>query len=339
MKFKNLLSPIKINRFTYKNRIVSAPMVFGLVALDPRAREAQYRKIESRARGGAAAVIIGETDINFTDANRVPVPPCDFTDYNSEAFRVMGHFADMIHQHNAVAIIELNHPGAEKDPFPGQKNPVGPVSYVKDGGVRVDALDKVNMERIAGEFGIAAKFMIAAGFDGIIVHGGHGFLFTQFLSARTNTRTDEYGGSLENRARFPIQMMQSIRSSIGPDKILDLRLSGEEGLPGGITAEETGRFCHLLEGIIDSVHVSGGLYYDPVKTHQFSSMFHPHGVNAEASAIIKKYTNLPVGVIGGINSPELGEEIIASGQADYVILGRQMIADPEFANKGTVRNT
>ena len=333
MKFKNLLSPIKINRFTYKNRIVSAPMVFGLVALDPRAREAQYRKIESRARGGAAAVIIGETDVNFTDANRVPVPPCDFTDYNSEAFRVMGHFADMIHQHNAVAIIELNHPGAEKDPFPGQKNPVGPVSYVKAGGVRVDALDKVNMERIAGEFGIAAKFMIAAGFDGIIVHGGHGFLFTQFLSARTNTRTDEYGGSLENRARFPIQMMQSIRSSIGPDKILDLRLSGEEGLPGGITAEETGRFCHLLEGIIDSVHVSGGLYYDPVKTHQFSSMFHPHGVNAEASAIIKKYTNLPVGVIGGINSPELGEEIIASGQADYVILGRQMIADPEFANK------
>jgi len=333
VEYKNLLSPIKINKYTFKNRIVSAPMVFSLVALDPRAREAQYNKIAARARGGAAAVYIGETDVNFTDANRVPVPYCDFTDCNSEEFKIISRFAEIIHENGAVAIIELSHPGAEKDPFPGQKNPVGPVSFTKPNGVRVEALDKEGMDRIAGDFATAAKFMIKAGFDGIIVHAGHGFLFTQFLSPLTNTRTDEYGGTLQNRAKFPIQIMKAIREAIGPDKILDIRVSGEDGVPGGITAHDTGEFCRMLDGIIDSVHVSGGLYYDPVKTHQFSSMYHPHGVNVEAASIIKKYVNVPVGVIGGINSPEQSEEIIASGKADYVILGRQMIADPDFPKK------
>lgn len=333
MEYKNLLSPMKINKYTFKNRIVSAPMVFSLVALDPRAREAQYNKIAARARGGAAAVYVGETDVNFTDANRVPVPYCDFTNYDSEEFKIISRFADIIHENGAVAVIELNHPGAEKDPFPGQKNPVGPVSYTKPNGVHVEALDKEGMDRIARDFATAAKFMIKAGFDGIIVHAGHGFLFTQFLSPRINTRTDEYGGTLENRAKFPIQIMKAIREAIGPDKILDIRVSGEEGVPGGLTAHDTGQFCKMLDGIIDSVHVSSGLYYDPVKTHQFSSMYHPHGVNAEAAAIIKQYVNVPVGVIGGINSPEQSEEIIASGKADYVILGRQMIADPDFPKK------
>lgn len=333
MEYKNLLSPLKVNGFTYKNRIVSAPMVFGLVALDPRAREAQYRKIASRASGGAAAVCIGETDVNFTDANRVPTPYLDFTDYSSEEFKIMGRFAEIIHENNAVAILELSHPGSEKDPFPGQKNPVGPTSFVKPNGVQVDALDKENMDRIANEFAAAARFMIKAGFDGIIVHAGHGFLFSQFLSPLTNTRSDEYGGTLEDRAKFPLQIMRSIREAIGPNKILDIRVSGEDGVAGGMTAEETGEFCRLLGSTIDSVHVSGGLYNNPVKTHQFSSMFHPHGVNGEVASIIKKYVDVPVGVIGGINSPELSEEIIASGKADYVILGRQMIADPEFTNK------
>ena len=216
---------------------------------------------------------------------------------------------------------------------PRARKPGRPGQFTKPNGVRVEALDKEGMDRIAGDFATAAKFMIKAGFDGIIVHAGHGFLFTQFLSPLTNTRTDEYGGTLQNRAKFPIQIMKAIREAIGPDKILDIRVSGEDGVPGGITAHDTGEFCRMLDGIIDSVHVSGGLYYDPVKTHQFSSMYHPHGVNVEAASIIKKYVNVPVGVIGGINSPEQSEEIIASGKADYVILGRQMIADPDFPKK------
>jgi 2,4-dienoyl-CoA reductase-like NADH-dependent reductase (Old Yellow Enzyme family)/thioredoxin reductase len=337
-KFPNLFNPMQVNGYTYKNRIVSAPMVFGLIVGDPHAAVGAYNKIGARAKGGAAAVIVGETDINFTDGNRVPVPPCDFRVHAGHMFDAVAKYATIIKEYDAVAIAEISHPGSEKNPYPGQKNPVGPVALTKPNGVQVEAIDEDDMDRLCKEFADAAEFMIAAGFDGIIVHAGHGFLFTQFLSARLNRRTDEYGGSLENRAKFPIRIMESIRKAIGPDHILDIRVSAEEAMEGGITVEETGLFCHMLEGIVDSIHVSSGLYTDPVRTEQFSSMFAEHGCHADAAFEIKKHTNLPVGVIGGINSPELAEEIIASGKADYVILGRQMIADPEFPNKAMSGN-
>ena len=308
-------------------------MVFALLALNPLTRDAQYQKIEARAKGGAGAVTVGEVDVNFTTANRVPFPPCDFTDYTTDAFQQIKHFSDLIHENGAVALIELLHPGAEKNPFPGQPNPVGPVSFVKPNGVQVVGLDETGMALVVQDFATTAKFLIAAGFDGVTIHGGHGFLLTQFLSPVTNTRTDDYGGSLENRARFPIQIVRAVREAIGPDHILDFRISGREGIPGGMVPEETARFCQMIEAEVDSFHLSSGLYYDPVKTHQFSSMFHPHGINADDAAILKRYVSKPVGVVGGINSPEHAEEILADGKADFIIIGRQSIADPQFVNK------
>ena len=333
MQYTNLLSPIQIGSYTYKNRIVTAPMVFALLALNPAMREAQYCKIESRARGGAGAVTVGEVDVNFTTANRVPFPPCDFEDFASEAFSRIAHFADLIHANGAVALIELLHPGAEKNPFPGQPDPVGPVSYIKPNGVQVKGLDEAGMETVAADFAKTARFLIKAGFDGVTIHGGHGFILTQFLSPVTNTRTDEYGGSLENRAKFPARIIRAVREAIGPDHILDLRISGREGIPGGMEPEETARFCQMVEEEVDSFHMSSGLYYDPVRTHQFSSMFHSHGINADDAAVLKRYVRKPVGVVGGINSPEQAEEILEQGKADFIIIGRQSIADPDFANK------
>src|SRR5690606_1537123 len=102
---------------------------------------------------------------------------------------------------------------------------------------------------------------------------------------------------------------------------------------GGITLDETGQFCMMLEGIADLIHVSTGLYTDPIKTCQFSSIYAPHGCNALFADKLKKYTTLPVGVVGGFNSPEQAEQIISEGMADYVILGRQMLADPSFPVK------
>lgn len=331
--FTHLFQPLQVNHKTYRNRIVSAPMTFALSALDPLLREKSFRKIEVRAKGGAAAVTLGELDVNSTDADRLPFPKIDFTSYTGDAFQVFTEYANRIHKHGAIALGELSHAGSKKVPFSGQKDPVGPIDMVTEKSVHVHAATKDDMDRIAHDFANAAVFFQKSGFDGLTVHGGHGFLFTQFLSARTNTRTDDFGGSLENRAKFPIAILQAIRHATGPDFIIDFRLSATEGVSGGITIEETGRFCHLIENIVDSIHVSDGLYTSPIVTRQFSSMFVPHGFNAKASAIIKKYTKLPVGLIGGINSPEQAEKIIASGQADFVILGRQMICDPEFPNK------
>ena len=332
-KFDHLFSPLKVGKFTYMNRIESAPMAFALIACNPEVADKSFRKLEAPARGGYACVAVGELDVNFKDAIRIPLPEVDFTQTDGYVVEKVGEYARRIKKHGAIAICELMHAGAEKVPLgPGQET-IGPNDEVRPNGMKVRAMTQEDMERITGDFVTCAKFVKNCGYDGVLIHGGHGFLFTQFLSPAYNKRTDEYGGNLENRAKFPIMILKAIKEAMGPDFLLELRVSGDDGVEDGVTPEETGEFVAMLEGIIDSVQISAGLYYDAVKTHQSTSMYAEHGRNADLSAIVKKYTSLPVGVVGGINSPELMERIIAGGKADYIVLGRQSLADPEIANK------
>ena len=336
MKFPHLFSPMQVGKVTYRNRIVSAPMAFGLIVQNPEARDFTYRKLESSAKGGNACVIVGETDVNFTDAVRIPgFRPFDFAkpEEDMDTFRAVGEYARRIQGHGAVALAELVHSGKEKIPFGPGEEAVGPVETVNLAGVKVRPMTEADMARIAHDFAVAAAYMQKAGFDGVLIHGGHGFIFTQFLSPLMNTRTDGYGGSLENRARFPLQILRAVREAVGPDFLVELRIDGTDHQPGGITPEETGRFIAMAEPYITSVHVTCGIYESSVKSGTESSMFHPHGLNIDSAAIVKKYTSLPVGAVGGINSPEMCEQAIADGKVDFVILGRQMLADPEFANK------
>jgi 2,4-dienoyl-CoA reductase-like NADH-dependent reductase (Old Yellow Enzyme family)/thioredoxin reductase len=331
--YPHLFEPLQINRYIYKNRIIAGPILPGPFFQNEQTAALTYRRIETRAKGGAAAVQIGETSINYTDAARIPFRPIDYSVYSGPGFEGFKKYAGIIRKHGAIALVEIFHAGREKEPLPGEPNPRGPVGFVRENGVVVEAMNREMMDQACEDFATAAAFMQAAGFNGVLTHSGHGWLFSQFLSPLINTRTDKYGGSLENRARFPLEIFESIRKKVGPDFIIEARISGADGVPGGIEADDVGRFCHMLEGIVDSVHISVGLYKNPVVTNQFSSMFAPYGCNAHLSATIKKYTSLPVGVVGGINSPETAERIIAEGQADFVVLARQMIADPEFPNK------
>ena len=336
MKFEHLMSPMKVGNVTYKNRIVSAPMAFGLIVQNPEARDFTYRKLESGAAGGNACVIVGETDINFKDAVRIPgFRPFDFAkpEEDMETFNAVAEYATRIKSHDCIALAELVHCGKEKVPFGPGEEAIGPVECTNLAGVHVRAMNEDDMARIAKDFAVAATYMQKAGFDGVLIHGGHGFLFTQFLSPLMNTRTDEYGGSLENRAKFPIQIIKAMREAVGPDFLIELRIDGTDHQDGGITPEETGEFISWVEDYLTSVHVTCGIYEDSVKSGTESSMFHEHGLNIEPASIIKKYTKLPVGAVGGINSPEMGEKAIAEGKIDFIILGRQMLADPQFANK------
>jgi 2,4-dienoyl-CoA reductase-like NADH-dependent reductase (Old Yellow Enzyme family)/thioredoxin reductase len=334
-QYQHLFQPLKINRLTYRNRIVAAPMLMGLMyQRGDESTAEQYRSIEERARGGAAAVQVGEVSVNGTDAERISTyTAVDFTRYRGADFEAMKKYSELIKKHGAVALIELFHAGCAKNPLPGHPNPRGPMGYVRKDGVVIDRMDEEMIDKACEDFAVAAAFMQAAGFDGVLVHAGHGWLFSQFLSPLTNTRSDKYGGSLENRARFPIEIFKRIRTRVGPGFIIEARINGSDNVPGGMQADDTGRFCAMIEGIVDSVHITAGLYMNPVATHQFSSMFAPHACNAAFSAIVKQYTSMPVGVVGGINSPEIAEKIIAGGQADYVVLARQLIADPEFPLK------
>jgi 2,4-dienoyl-CoA reductase-like NADH-dependent reductase (Old Yellow Enzyme family)/thioredoxin reductase len=337
-KFSNLFSPCQVGTHTYKNRIIAAPIYCGSFGTIPFLSDVFFQAFRERSKGGCAQVTVGETPVDFEYANREPFEPIDYTDFDSPSFKALKKAADIIRENGAFALIELSHCGESKLAVPGLNNPIGPMGYVRQDGVAVIAMDEAMMQSVCNNFVTAAKFMKKAGFDGVMVHAGHGWLLNQFLSSRTNSRTDEYGGSLENRARFPIQVVGSVREAMGRDFIVEVRVSGDERAKNGMGVEEVTEFCKMIEGFVDIVHVSVGLYRDPILSGQFSSLFAPHGLNAGLSQSIKKAVSIPVTVVGGINSPELAEQLIAEGKCDFVAFGRQLTADPAFADKAASGN-
>ena len=332
-KFPNLFSPIQVGTYVYKNRIIGAPIFCGPFVSLPFLSDVLLQAVEGRAKGGCAQVTVGETPVNFEYANKDPFAPIDFTNHNDPAFEKLARLARIIKQYDAIAMIEVSHCGAARLKLPELKNPIGPVNYLREDGAEVVAVDEVMMDSICRDFAVCAQFMIAAGYDGVMIHCGHGWLLNQFLSARTNMRSDEYGGSLTNRAKFPIRVIQSVREAIGKDFLIEVRVSGDERAEHGMHVDEVAEFARMIENLADSIHVSVGLYRDPILSGQFSSLFDPHGLNAELSATIKKAVSIPVTVVGGINSPELAEKLIAEGKCDFVALGRQLTADFDFAAK------
>jgi 2,4-dienoyl-CoA reductase-like NADH-dependent reductase (Old Yellow Enzyme family)/NADPH-dependent 2,4-dienoyl-CoA reductase/sulfur reductase-like enzyme len=332
-KFPNLFSPLKVGMHTYKNRVIGSPIYCGPFVSIPFLSDVTAKAVTERAKGGCAQVTVGETAVDFEYANKDPFPPIDFTNYDDPAFAKLGALAKSIKDNGAVAMIELNHVGAARLPLPMFKGALGPNEETNEFGMKVTGMDKAMIDDVIEKHIVAAKFMRAAGYDGVMVHCGHGWLLAQFLSARTNHRTDEYGGSLENRARFSVELIKALREAMGKEFLIEVRVSGDERTEGGQGVDEIAAFCKMIEPYIDSIHVSVGIYRQPVLSGMFNSLFEPHALNAEMAAVIKKAVKIPVTVVGGINSPELAEQIIAEGKCDFIALGRQLTADPDFAVK------
>ena len=166
----------------------------------------------------------------------------------------------------------------------------------------------------------------------IMIHGGHGWLLNQFLSPYFNKRTDEYGGSLENRCRLAIEVLKSVREAVGPGFPIEFRMSGSELFEGGYDLAEGVRIAQMIEPYVDIIHVSAGTYQRGFgDTHP--SMFKEHGCNVYLAAEIKKHVSVPVATLGGLNDPQQMEEIIASGKADIVYMARALLADPFLPRK------
>ena len=332
-KFKTLFSPIQVGSKIYKNRIAAAPIYCGTFINLPFLSDVLIHGMTARAEGGAAQVTIGETPVDFVGASREPFPPINYADFNDPAFARFKDLVGVIHANGAIAMIELSHCGESVEHIPGVTHAIGPMGYVREDGMQVIAMDKPMMDEVIEHFVICAKFMKAAGFDGVMLHTGHGWLAHQFLSARTNHRADEYGGSLENRARFPLALIAGVREAMGKDFVIEIRVSGDECMENGMGIEETTQFCKLAEPFVDLIHVSVGVYRNPILSGEFSSLFQPHGLNAGFSEAIKAAVNVPVVLVGGINSPALAEDLINSGKCDIVALARQLTADPDFPKK------
>lgn len=208
----------------------------------------------------------------------------------------------------------------------------GPSDTTRPDGVEVKALTKEMISEIVNSYREVAGLVKRAGFEMLMIHGGHGWLINQFLSPYFNKRTDEYGGSLENRCRLAIEVLKAVREAVGPFFPIEFRLSGSELFEGGYDLEEGCRIAQQIEPYIDLLHVSAGTYQRGFgDTHP--SMFKEHGCNVYLAAEIKKHVSVPVATIGGLNDPVQMEEIIASGKADVVYMARALLADPYLPRK------
>ena len=246
--------------------------------------------------------------------------------------------ADAIKRHGAVPSVEFSHSGQYAGTYMADKNKkqgltqYGPSDGVRPDGMKVTALTKEQIADIVKRYADTAILAKRAGFEMIMIHGGHTWLLNQFISPFFNHRTDEYGGSFENRMRFTIEVLQAVREAVEPMFPIEFHMSGSELFDGGYDLDEGVRIAQAVEEYVDLIHVSAGSYqFGFFKTHP--SMFSEHGMNVYLAEEIKKHVKKPVATIGALNDPEQMEEIIASGKADVVYMGRALLADPYLPQK------
>lgn len=340
-QYPNLCKPICVGNVTFRNRMFSAPMSGAEITADCCIGRSSRAFYELRARGGAAAVTVSEVMVHpETDASHayhlntaVPgsVPSFTLT-------------ADAIRRHGSIPSLELSHSGQYAGTYmqdKGKKGSLcqwGPEDGTRPDGRPVKALTIEMLEDIVRSYGEVAALAKKCGFEMIMIHGGHGWLVNQFLSPFFNHRTDVYGGSLENRARLAIEILQEVRRAVGFGFPIEFRMSGDELFDGGYDLTGGVEIAKLVEPYVDILHVSAASYQQGFdRTHP--SMFLPHGVNVYLAAEIKKHVKVPVATLGGINDPVMMEEIILGGQADIIYMGRALLADHELPRKVMANNS
>ena len=326
-RYPHLCSPITLGNTTFKSRIFSAPMGGTDITADCCIGPKSTKFYELRAKGGAAAVTVSECMVHpETDGSHayhldlsVPGSLPSFT-----------YTADALRRHGCIPSVELSHSGQFSGTYLADKNKKqglaqwGPSAGVRADGLEIGELTKEMIDEIVEAYGRTAALAKRAGFEMVMVHGGHGWLINQFLSPLFNFRTDEYGGSFENRVRLAQEVLKSVREAVGPGFPIEFRMSGDEFVEGGYHLDEGIKIAQAVEEYVDLIHVSAGTYQKTFGiTHP--SWFEDHGR--------KKHVNKPVATLGGLNDPEMMEEIIASGKADVVEMARALLADPQLPNK------
>lgn len=330
MKYPHLYTPLSVGTLTFRNRILSGPNMMCALNLDGTPTDYMVGYYAEKARGGAAQVTVGDTPVEergFT----IPRHPI----WNNTTVQKWSEVAQAIREHGAVASVELNHGGRISNTAVTGYQTLGPVDEVKANGTVVKAATPEELEEIARAFGETARLAVQAGFQMVMLHGAHGWLLDQMLSPKWNRRQDEFGGSLDNRAKFPLMVIEQVRRAVGNRVPIEYRI-GAEMIDGGLTIQEVVQFCQMIEDKVDLIHVSAGLDTDPdyaVKTHP--TMFLPHMANVHFAQQVKaQITQCPVVTVGSITTPAEAEEILAAGRADAVAMVRSLIADPYLPQKG-----
>lgn len=331
--FPKLFSTMKLGPYVLRNRIEAAPMgAHGSPDGYLTPENAAY--YELRARGGAAIVTLGESMIDSKGTSHGRVTPLDDPGILSSLVNT----TDAIKTHGAVASIELLHAGIRSG-TPRPDDPVyGPSTGTSFYGKKIIEMGDAEIDKVVNAFGDAAAMAKLGGVQMCMIHGGHGWMLSQWFSPLHNHRKDSFGGSIENRARIALMIIEDIRRKCGRGFPIEMRLSGDEFTEGGMKLEETVELAKVLDGKVDMIHVSATTFNDRTAgLRMFPSVFLPRGCNVYLAEAIKKAVKTPVATVGSLNDPAHMEEILENGKADIITLGRALLADPylpEKARKG-----
>ncbi len=336
-KYAHILQPLRIGNTVFRNRLFSAPT--GLYDLTPeRAPTDDYiAYYEGKAKGGCASLNIGECNIDnegVGSPNSYEIPNLSEHKYNKEA---LGKLAEAVSRNGCVPTIELQKTGRIRSDVPGQMKLLGPCDGPHPYSSRVlcRAMTEEEILHVIDTYASAAEYAKGRGFGMVMVHAGHGWLLHSFHCPNINRRTDKWGGSPENRARFTVAVVEAIKERCGRDFPVEVRISGSEAFEGGYGIEEGVEIAKCLDGHADIIHVScGNLFHPGTDFHTHPGIFQTEGMNVKYAAEIKKHVKKSyVATIGGLSDPDVLEEIVASGKADIVEMARGLICDPDMPRK------
>ena len=325
----NLFSPFSLKGKTVKNRLVVPAMTTSYCDAEGNATDRYVAYYEARARGGFG-IIITEAFLVTSGQNAFT---CQAGLWEDGQIKSHSRLPERAHKHGALILAQIMHNGRQTSERAAGgriyapsaiKCPLSPdIPFELSAGM---------IEELVEAFSESALRAKKCGYDGVEVHGAHGYLIAQFMSPYSNKRTDRYGGNLMGRLRFPIEIIKSIRSKCGDDFIIGFRISSDEFTEGGISLEDAKAAAIALEGAgTDMIHVSAGTYASGetiIPTH-----FIPHGWNINSAEEIKKVVSIPVIAVGRINDPIIAESVLRSGKADFVAMGRASLTDPDLPEK------
>ena len=326
---KTLFSPMKIGMIDISNRMVVSPMVTDYCNNDGTATERYIAYHEAKAKGGWGLIITEDYAVDPSGKGF----SCVAGLWDDSQIASHSELTKRVHQYSSKIFAQIYHCGRQTSHLISMCQPFAPSPIPCPAMQELPEELKIDrIETMVEKYGDCALRAKKAGFDGVEIHGAHGYLIAQFMSPYSNKRTDKYGGHLLNRMRFPLDIVANVRAKTGKDFGVGFRISCDEFVPGGRSIEDTKAIAVLLEQAgIDVLHVSCGVYASVDKIVPASSV--PHGWLAGYAEEIKKVISIPVITVGRINDPFVADSIITAGKADFVAMGRASLADPEFPKK------
>lgn len=325
-----LFQPGQIGRMKLRNRFVQSPIFTQYAGTFGDVSERMIEYYRARARGGVGLIITENTSIDWMVGRTVGHP----MRIDHDRFRSgLAALTEAVHNEGAKIAVQLHHTGRQNSQGNTERNepPIAPTAGITSAfGTPPRAIELEEIPGLIDMYAQGARRAVQAGFDAVELHGAHGYLLGQFLSPKTNKRTDEYGGSLENRARFALEVVRAVRDIVGPDFPVMYRLSVEEPYEGGLPLEEGLAFAQMLEQYVDALDVSAGNY----DTADVLLPMYPPGNLVHYAKAVKERVSVPVIGVGRLTwlLDEM-DEAVAAGELDFVALGRAQLADPEAVAK------